>query len=189
MQEMTPDTPRSALVTLTEADVKRAYWLIQRKATLTPVGLLKVSFLTILAVIGTGITYLQDGTVPWIPTLIFALLFPFVMVGLAAQQNGRAARRLFAQQKSLQRPFTLSWTAEGFALHSDQIDVRMPWGELTKVLHNDQLILLCESDFRFQTLPRRCLSPAQQSDVLSLAEAGLAHARPAATAAAASSRS
>ncbi len=182
MQDICPETSHSATITLTESDVKQAYWLIQRKATLTPVGLLKVFFLTILAAIGTGINYLQGVAISWTPTLMFAVLFPFMLVALAARQNARAAQRAFAQQKSLQRPFTLSWTPEGFGTRSEQVDASLPWSDLTKVLHNDKVILLCESDSRFQTVPRRCLTPAQQADLLRLAPDGVARP-PAASAA------
>lgn len=172
MQDTCPETSNTAVITLTESDVKQAYWLIQRKATLTPVGLLKVFFLTILTAIATGINYLQGVAVTWTPTLIFALLFPAVLVALAARQNARAATRTFAQQKSLQRPFALSWTTQGFSTRSEHVDASLPWSDLTQMLHNDKVILLCESDSRFQAVPRRCLTPAQQADLLRLAQAG-----------------
>lgn len=173
MQDHTAEGTNTAVITLAEADLKQAYWLIQRKATLTPVGLLKVGFLTILAAIGVGSKYLQGIDIRWDPLIAVGVVSPFVMIGLAAHQNGRTAQRIFAQQKSLHLPFTLSWTAEGFSTRSDALNVSLPWRDLTKVLHDGKVILLCESDARFHTIPRRCLSPPQQADLLRTAAGGV----------------
>eukprot|EP01031_Cornospumella_fuschlensis_P052380 gene52380-64033_t len=94
MQDHTVEHSHTAVITLTEADFKWAYWLIQRTATLTPVGLLKVCFLAILAAIGVGSNYLQGLDVRWDPLIAVGLLSPFVLVALAAHQNARNARRI-----------------------------------------------------------------------------------------------
>ncbi|HEY0231396.1 MAG TPA: YcxB family protein, partial [Dokdonella sp.] len=77
-------------------------------------------------------------------------------------QLPRRARRLFAQQKNLQRPVTFSWDEDGLAWASVNGSGRTPWADYLKWRQNERLYLLYHSDLMFQMLPKRAFASAAQ---------------------------
>jgi hypothetical protein len=65
------------------------------------------------------------------------------------------ARRLFAQQKNLQRPVTFRWDDAGLAWSSENGSGKTAWGDYLKRRQNDRVVLLYHSDAMFQMLPKR----------------------------------
>lgn len=68
------------------------------------------------------------------------------------------ARRLFAQQRSLQRPVQFTWDAEGLSWSSANGSGRTPWSDYVKWRQNEHILLLYHSDALFQMLPKRAFS-------------------------------
>lgn len=77
-------------------------------------------------------------------------------------QLPRRARRLFAQQKNLQRPATFSWDGEGLAWSNANGSGKTAWTDYVKWRQNERLFLLYHSDVMFQMLPKRAFQGAEQ---------------------------
>ena len=77
-------------------------------------------------------------------------------------QIPRRARRLFAQQKNLQRPLTFSWDDEGLSWTSANGSGKTPWVDYLKWGQDERLFLLYHSDAMFQMLPKRAFVTAAQ---------------------------
>jgi hypothetical protein len=74
----------------------------------------------------------------------------------------RRARRIFAQQKNLQRPFELRWDDDALCGASERGSSNTPWSDYLKSAQDDRIILLYLSDVMFQMVPKRCFGePAQ----------------------------
>ncbi len=175
MPQTAPTAPHAVAISLTAEDLKQAYWLVQTKATFTPVGYLRLFFLALLTLTATAIALLAvDGEVKWPLAIIAAIAGPSSMVASVYYRNAKAAKRIYAQQKSLHLPFTLTWTDEHVITDSTQGRAVLAWSDLTKVQENTKLILLFESDAIFRIIPRAALTPEQQQDVLRCAAAGVA---------------
>lgn len=74
----------------------------------------------------------------------------------------RRARRLFAQQKNLQRPLTFHWDDSGLAWSSENGSGKTAWSDYLKRRQNDRVVLLYHSDAMFQMLPRRAFTRLEQ---------------------------
>jgi len=72
------------------------------------------------------------------------------------------ARRLFAQQKNLQRPVTFHWDDSGLAWSSENGSGKTAWSDYVKWRQNDRLVLLYHSDVMFQMLPRRAFTSLER---------------------------
>ncbi len=177
-----PDAPKSGApvlvhITLTSDDLRHAYWLVQTKATLSPMGFLRLFFLTATTLTASAIALLAiEGEVIWPLAIIAGLAGPITMLGSVYYRIGTGAKRIFAQQKSLQLPYTLSWTAEHLITGSEQGRATIAWTDLRKIMHDRRIILFHESDVLFRMVPRRALTPEQQAALLQAAQA--ARARP-----------
>ena len=71
------------------------------------------------------------------------------------------ARRVFRQQRSLQLPFELSWSEEGFVSRNEQGSYKTLWSDLVRWKENEQLFLLYISDAMFHILPKRAFPDAE----------------------------
>ncbi|BAF87718.1 unknown protein [Azorhizobium caulinodans ORS 571] len=162
-------------IQLTADDVARAYQLFQTQALLSARGVLSVLFLDLVTVGLTvfAIKALSGDDLPLPLAGMLAVLFPAVMIWSTRWRNGRLARRIFAQQKSLNQPFTLAWTDEALQTQAPQGDATLPWRDLVKMKQDRHMILFFESDALFRMVPRRVLSQAQQDDLLRTAETGM----------------
>lgn len=175
MPDESPDAPHTVAITLTPDDLKHAYWLIQTKAIVSPIGFLRLFFLGLITLTASAVALLAiDGTVVWPLAIIAGIAGPCALVASLYYRNATGARRIFAQQKSLQLPFTLSWTADHFETVSDQGRASLAWTDLRKVLHDTRTILFCESDALFRIVPLHVLTAAQQADILQAASAARA---------------
>jgi len=65
------------------------------------------------------------------------------------------ARRIFRQQKSLQRPFELSWADTGLTSRDANGEYTTPWPDYTKWKEDSRVFLLYHSDALFQMVPKR----------------------------------
>lgn len=83
----------------------------------------------------------------------------------------RRSRRIFAQQKNLQRPFEFWWDDDALHGSNDRGNVATPWGDYLRSRRDDRVILLYLSDAMFQIVPMRCFEPAQLAEFLERVEA------------------
>lgn len=179
--------PAPIRITLTPEDLTHAYWLVQRKAILTPIGFLRLFFLALITLTATAVVLLaMEGQVVWPVAIIAGLAGPIVMVPSVYYRIRKASTRIFGQQKSLQLPYTLAWTADDLIMDSAQGRAVIAWSDLRSVTQDRRTILFHESDVLFRIVPRRALTPEQQADLLRVAAAGRARKPQAAADAAAS---
>ncbi len=164
-------------VQLTLADLQAAQRLHMRAASLRTL----VYFAVFIAVVGA---YFSWSAPRHTPTDMFAAFVTVGLVGTAflAALNLLSrwivlpirARRIFQQQKNLQRPYRVSWDAEGVQTSSANGNSKIPWMEFLKWRESAQLFLLYRSDVLFQMYPKRCFTPAQVDDFRSLAKRNIA---------------
>lgn len=74
----------------------------------------------------------------------------------------RRTRKLFAQQKSLQRPVEFSWDEQALHWSSENGSGRSPWSDYLKRRQNERIVLLYLSDVMFQMIPKRSFEPPEQ---------------------------
>ena len=74
----------------------------------------------------------------------------------------RSARRLFSQQKNLQRPIGFTWDRQGLGWISENGSGRIPWDDFIKWRQNERVVLLYHSDLLFQMLPKRAFTEEGQ---------------------------
>ncbi len=84
------------------------------------------------------------------------------------------ARRIFQQQKNLQRPYQLSWDSEAVQTASANGNSKMPWTEFLKWRESKQIFLLYRSDVLFQMYPKRYFTAEQIDEFRSLAKRNIA---------------
>jgi hypothetical protein len=77
-------------------------------------------------------------------------------------QLPRKARRLFSQQKNLQRPIGFTWDQHGLDWTSENGAGRIPWDDFIKWRQNERVVLLYHSDLLFQMLPKRAFTEEGQ---------------------------
>lgn len=70
----------------------------------------------------------------------------------------RRSRRVFAQQKNLQRPVTMHWDSEELRWSSADGSGKTCWVDFVKWRRNDRVLLLYHSDLLFQLLPMRAFT-------------------------------
>ena len=68
------------------------------------------------------------------------------------------ARRVFRQQKSLQREYTMSWNADGIQTKSKNGENSSSWSDFIRWKESENLFLLYISDIQFYMFPKRAFS-------------------------------
>lgn len=82
----------------------------------------------------------------------------------------RRARKIHAQQKSLQVPVGASWTEKGYFASSALGSGTIPWTSYHDWRRDKAMILLMQSEVLFQMIPRRALSAEQDADLVAALE-------------------
>lgn len=95
---------------------------------------------------------------------IYAAFMILVVVLTRYWYMPRTARRIFAQTKSLQRPYRWSWNAEQLNYSSDLANAIVPWGDLVKWREGDQIFLIYPSNLMFYVFPKRAFQDAAAVD-------------------------
>ncbi|MGD0866682.1 MAG: YcxB family protein [Rhizomicrobium sp.] len=80
--------------------------------------------------------------------LVVYLLSRFVLLR-------RRTRRIFRQQKGLQRPFEMDWSGDSLKLTTETGNNSLPWSHLLKWREGKRLFLLYLSDVMFYIVPKR----------------------------------
>ncbi len=74
-------------------------------------------------------------------------------------------KRVFRQQKSLQREFTLSWETTGVQTKSVNGEFTCNWSDFIRWKENEILFLLYLSDIQFLMVPKRAFSNMTEIDL------------------------
>lgn len=72
------------------------------------------------------------------------------------------ARRIFDQQKSLNRAYSVSWDNSGLSLTDETGQINIRWSDFIKYKGSHELMLLYQSDVAFNMLPKKAFSSDQQ---------------------------
>jgi hypothetical protein len=76
------------------------------------------------------------------------------------------ARRAFAQQKALHHRVEVDWSDEGVGLVSEQGDSNFDWQDFVMVEHGRDVILLFQSEYLFNFIPRRAFPAGEAADFI-----------------------
>lgn len=68
------------------------------------------------------------------------------------------ARRVFRQQKSLQREYSMSWNSDGIQTKSKNGEYSSNWSEFIRWKENENIFLLYISDIQFYMFPKRAFT-------------------------------
>lgn len=101
-----------------------------------------------------------------------ALVFA-VGMGLPLALSPSIIRRRFRQEKLLSQPVSASWDEEAYAAEQPGVQNRLLWSDYRRWREDRDLFLFMLSDYNFQILPKRALSPEQIADlqaILTVAE-------------------
>ncbi len=71
-------------------------------------------------------------------------------------------RRIYRQQKNLQREYQFSWDDQGVSVHAEGYLENLRWADITKAKENEAMVLLYRSDYNFSLFPRRRFSSAEE---------------------------
>lgn len=127
------------------------------------------------AAIGGGVTWLDGNGEEVAATAIgFALLgsFVFLLVYVATYLTlPRRTRRLYRQHKTLQQPWTYSWSEAGLGVDTANGRTLHPWPDFHRWLVGRRTVLLFVNDQLFFFLPRRLLDDSSVDELRSLAGA------------------
>jgi hypothetical protein len=77
------------------------------------------------------------------------------------------ARKIFRQQKGLQRPYTVTLESDEFVVEAHNGHMRLKWSDVHKWKYNHRLILLYHSDAIYSMIPCRVFSgPTERDEAL-----------------------
>jgi hypothetical protein len=160
----------------TEADYVRANrdWYVGYLKG--PGGRRSVLRYTVGAGIGGGIVGATVGG--WIAAVSYAVATAFIGLILAPLVFGlcyltlpRLARRLYRQDKSLQRPLRMAWSDAGITFSSQNGWGKVEWADLYRWTPARGTFLFFISERLFHFLPRRVLAEEQTADLVATAAA------------------
>jgi hypothetical protein len=67
-------------------------------------------------------------------------------------------RKLYRQQKSLQRPQKISWTEEHLSVQGEGFSSEAPWSDYMRWREDEKIFSLYLSDVMFRIIPKRAFS-------------------------------
>ncbi len=177
MSELKRDDEKRAdiVIQLEPQDLVHALRLHFRQHLRSRGGLIRLAITWLLGMVAYGI--LVGGLVDAhgaflsilgfaIPALIAIIGIPFLIV---YAMGGRAARRTFREQKTLQKPYHFSWTENGVHLWSDFGEARLQWSDFLKARQDRHCMLFYESQRLYRIVPKRVLTNDQIGELQALA--------------------
>lgn len=81
------------------------------------------------------------------------------------------SRRAFRQMKTLQSQTEINWSPERIQLQSAQSNSDLDWRDFVRIAQGRDVILLFQSDYLFNFIPKRALSDEQATDLAKSATA------------------
>ncbi|MGU3493756.1 YcxB family protein [Xanthobacteraceae bacterium A53D] len=161
-----PAPPTAVTITLTPDDLLEAARIHFRQSMSTPSRLFSLAMLGLIMAAGcAGVLHVSEMEIS-IPLLVLvAIACPLAATLLAYSTHKTATLKTYRQQKSLQRPYTLSWSDAGLQTKSEDGDWRVRWSDVRKVRQSAGMMLFYESEYLFRLLPLRILTPEQKDDL------------------------
>ncbi|WP_267552442.1 YcxB family protein [Rhizobium rhizogenes] len=177
MSELKHDDEKRAgiVIQLEPQDLAQAHRLHFRQHLRSRGGLtrLAITWLLGVAVCGFLVGNLADAHDAFLSALGFAILAPVAIIGIpfliVYTLGGRAARRTFREQKTLQKPYHFSWTENGVHLWSDFGEARLQWSDFLKARQDRHCMLFYESQRLYRIVPKRVLTSDQIGELQALA--------------------
>jgi YcxB-like protein len=90
---------------------------------------------------------------------LYVLLMVLSYLGIA-----RISRRTFAQQKSLQDEYTVSWTGEAMDIHTTNARLHHPWSDFIRWAESDTTIMVYQSDRLMNFIPKTAFGVGDLND-------------------------
>jgi hypothetical protein len=87
--------------------------------------------------------------------LWFGAVFLFTFLWSRFVSQRRRARRIFRQQKALQRPIEMDWSGDTLKVITETGNNAMPWSDLLKWRENKRMFLPYLSEVMFYIVPKR----------------------------------
>jgi len=163
---------RKTTFTLDELDLRRAVRLhafsgIREKRTIIRLAVLWAIAMTV--VVGF---FLAAGT-PWLALRGYLLPLALVVaatilgagLGIPLALSPLIIRRRFKQEKLIRQPVSAGWDAEGYEAEQPGVHNRFAWRDYMKIREDRHLFLFFLSDYNYQILPKRVLTPEQIEDL------------------------
>ncbi len=89
------------------------------------------------------------------PVAVFVAFVLAVILGTRYLYLPRRTGRLYAQQKSMQRPFAMRWDEDNVYFDSEEYSARTPWSDFSKWREGKDIFMLYLSDVMFRIVPKR----------------------------------
>ncbi|MBL4858925.1 MAG: YcxB family protein [Erythrobacter sp.] len=128
----------------------------------------------VFALIGTLFTEWDSAGAIMVGATLGFLFWSFVLACILAVNYiliPPRSRRAFRQMKTLQSQTDINWSPERIQLQSAQGSSDLDWRDLVRITHGRDVILLFQSDYLFNFIPKRALSDEQATDLAKSAAA------------------
>jgi hypothetical protein len=164
---------RSASFVPSEADLKAAYRLHFWTSLTWKRTVLSYAFGGLLfALIGTLFTEWDSGGVVLIGATLGFVFWSVLLACILAMNYFLIAprsRRAFRQMKALRSHTDVNWSAERVQLQSAQGSSDLDWRDFAHIAQGRDVILLFQSDYMFNFIPKHAVSDEQAIDLVKLA--------------------
>ncbi|WP_448662368.1 YcxB family protein [Sphingomonas sp. CJ20] len=91
----------------------------------------------------------------------------FVGIMLVARRLlPRRARRAYRQHRGLRDPIRAEWDDAGLRIAAATGESRLAWGDYVRWSADDRVLLLYQTDYLFNILPRAAMTEAQHASIL-----------------------
>jgi YcxB-like protein len=91
--------------------------------------------------------------------ILYAALMAFSYLGI-----GSISRKTFAQQKSLQAEYTVSWTGEAMDIRTTNARLHHPWSDFIRWAESDTTIMVYQSDRLTNFIPKTAFGVGDLND-------------------------
>ena len=163
---------RTVIFTLNEQDLRQANglhrWVILRQKR-TIIGLL-LSWLVFVAIFaGYHAVSGMNTSSLIITTAVFAIAaIPAMAIAIATIPLAISwcnIRQRFRHDKQISRPASISWDKDAYEVEQPGIKNHILWKDYMRLSENAKLFVFFLSDYQYQILPKRVLSPEQIADL------------------------
>jgi hypothetical protein len=161
-------------LTLTLDDFAAAQRLFVRTRKVGPIICL-VAFVAMLAFSGFSLkAALAGGSSSDVSAAAFFFAYAGFFGWLLYQQRWGmpfGTRKAFRQQKALQGPITMAWSADGYVMESERGRWVAPWRDYVGWAEDKSTLIALQTDRLFNLVPKRFFSEAELAEMRSYLEA------------------
>lgn len=163
---------RATTLTLTEQDLRLAgrrhvFSSLTQRQTMIRLGIIWLGAFVVsigmFLVLGTGkFAFWQASALALAVATIGAIGVPILMPLLALPM---AIKRRFRQDAMLRQPLTVTWTDSHYRVETESTTNNLPWRDYARWCEDEAQFLFFLSDYTYQVLPKRVLTPEQVADI------------------------